>query len=564
MRALRAVLIVIFLVGIAISLADLAAPSPQHTSFILDLAPIGGQRSLSRLTTTDGLTVREGEARAGDTLRLLDADPAARLFVVGPGTPLHFVNLRTGAPVTLVDTLPRAPSAALWKLLRVAIEITALVLLFLRGTQLPVIGLATFLFFNQFTSAAITGAYLGVWWRVAYRILQSPLSVSVTGVGLVVLASGFAAPSRGRRIALRFLIGSAIAWIVAELALTGRLLAGGPYVDWEAAGRWMEMVLAVGALGLFARGIARTHGIERRRLVVLALAAAIGVSADLYGFFGPSIYNELQGNLALAAAALMTAGLAYAILVDRLFDIGFVINRAVVLAIISAIVLPVFVLIELLVGEHVKEIGTVYGTVIGLGGAVAIGMFLRPLHRRVDVFVDQVLFAARHRNANAILSFAEDCDEIETRERLLDRTVETVRRFGRVVGCGIMLADDHGNLREAHAWNMVPQSFDRDSLVTLRLRNSRRPLERGAGSPLDCADVAFPIPGRHRLAGVLMCERPPRAEPYSPEEFEALRKLAHNLGTALLVIDAAEARRLRGELATLRERARRSSHQHHR
>jgi GAF domain-containing protein len=191
--------------------------------------------------------------------------------------------------------------------------------------------------------------------------------------------------------------------------------------------------------------------------------------------------------------------------------------------------------------------------------AVVIGLSLRPLHRRVDSFVDHVFFAARHRDADALLLFGDECDQIESRERLVERTVETVHRFGRVDGCAILLADDDGDLQEVAAADYHTPPLAHDSLVTLRLRTSRKPLERGAGSPLDIADVAFPIPGRNRLAGALLCVLTPHAEPFSPEEFQALERLAHHLGAALLGLDAADAPRLRLENAILRERTPRSA-----
>ena len=556
--ALRPVLVVVFLIGIAISIGDVIAPAPQLSAFGFDLSPVVGRQDVYRVDALRGLAVRGGIVHPGDELRLLDPSPMRRISVVAPGAPVRYLDLRNGASVTLTDTLPRAFDPKLWKLLRVAIEITALVLLLMRGTMPVVVGLATFLFMSLFTYPAMSGAFLGSWWQAAYTALGSAL-VAVGRIGLVVLAAGFSPTSRTRRVAVRVLVALSLGWIAWTVAAAAIGILAGQTAYIGRVDSVAELILSTGALALFARGILRTSGTERRRVVVLALAVVIGSSTDLYTLFGPSLYNDTQAFIGLVAHLVMTVGLAYAILVDRMFDIGFVINRAVAFAAASVIVIALFILIESVIGKQAEKLGS-QGTTIGMALAVVIGLSLRPLHKRVDDFVDHVFFAVRHRNANAIRRFGAECDDIETRERLLERTVETVRRFGRVDGCAIVLADEHGNLCESNAADFHVRPLERDSLVTLRLRSSRLPLERGAGSPLDVADAAFPIRGRNRLAGALLCKLPTHAEPYSPEEFQALERLAHHIASALLAIDAADAAGLREENAALRERARRSAH----
>lgn len=551
--ALRAVLIVIFLLGILISIGDLVAASPPNSAFAFDMTQIPGRRDTYRVDDLRGLTARDGRVSPGDELRLLDTTPANRLLVTSPGVPVRFLDLRTAAPVTLVDTLPRRPAAIAWKILRVAIEITALLLLILRGSMVPAVGLASFLFLSQFTLAAMTGAYLGAPWRTTYEVIQGPLT-ALAQIGLIVLAAGFAPESRSQRFLVRSLIALVVLWIVVDVALDLWALAGEPYVAPPPIDRVLLLLTTLAALALFARGIVRSQGAQRRRLVVSGLSVAVGTSVSLYGFFGPNLYNVLQTDLTLIASVVMTIGLAYAILVDRMFDFAFVINRAVVFGSVSAFVIAIFILTEWLLGKEAAQVGRAQG-LIEMGLALIVGLTLRPLHQRVDRFVDQAFFAVRHRNARAVLRFAEECYDIESRDRLLQHTVETVRRFGRVAGCSVLVADEKGDLREAAALDLHVPDLDRDHLITLRLRSSRRPLERGAGSPLDMteiADAAFPIPGKKRLAGALLCSLPPRAEPFSPEEFGALARLAHELGAALLAIDAAEAQRLREEIALIR------------
>ncbi len=83
-----------------------------------------------------------------------------------------------------------------------------------------------------------------------------------------------------------------------------------------------------------------------RRAVIVATALVLGNLAELNAVVHPHFITgteQLLHNVALLLAAL---GLAYAVLVDRLFDIGFFLNRAVVVGTVTALLLPAFVGVE--------------------------------------------------------------------------------------------------------------------------------------------------------------------------------------------------------------------------
>jgi hypothetical protein len=59
---------------------------------------------------------------------------------------------------------------------------------------------------------------------------------------------------------------------------------------------------------------------------------------------------------------------------------------------------------------------------------------------------------------------------------------------------------------------------------------------------------------RRALIGAIFCTLPARAEPYSPEERDALAEVAREVGASLVALEAAAAQRLAGENAELRAR----------
>ena len=93
-----------------------------------------------------------------------------------------------------------------------------------------------------------------------------------------------------------------------------------------------------------------------------------------------------------------------------------------------------------------------------------------------------------------------------------------------------------------------------DDVLVLRLRDGHEPVLRSSFPGLVDADVALPMLVRGTLTGIVLVALPERAEPYSPEELHALAFVAREVAFALVALDAAEAKRLREEIAALRAR----------
>lgn len=111
-----------------------------------------------------------------------------------------------------------------------------------------------------------------------------------------------------------------------------------------------------------------TSGGERQRIAWVFTPFAIFWAA-LYSFF----LFQYSTSYALANAALLTVLLAltYAALGRRLFDIGFVINRAAVFAGVSVIVVGSFVLFESLRKAPADSIESLKETILDAIGALS-------------------------------------------------------------------------------------------------------------------------------------------------------------------------------------------------
>jgi hypothetical protein len=537
---------------LAVSLADLVL-GHHVAAYDAQMTAVTGQRDTFTVRrvqdSTSGLHV-------GERVTLLDGRPGARLGAQTPGAPLR-VRGDDGGIVTLhPHNATSSVLGRLWDLTRVAVLVLALAILFLRGTTVAGFALAAFLSLTAFFSVSISDPQIGSWFRTAYVAVQGPLGEIQTLALLVLIdALGSSSPLRRRilRIGIWLCLAAAVYQTVgvALLGTTGLLL---PFVDSVTTGGAIDVALLFYAVFSLIVSLLTSSGADRRQLAIVGCALVVGEFTTFYnvlttGSFG--IYGAWEQIVGEASLAIMAIGLAYAILVERLFDIGFVVNRAVVYGIVSTIVVMVFIAVEWAVERWAGEIGHVRGQIIEMLVAVVIGLSLRPLQARVDRVVDAVLFAERHRAANELHRFAREAHLVGEPRKLFEATQWTLRTFARASGCDILLREDDRTFRSVLEG---ARRFHEDDVLVLRLRATTEPVLRAAFPGLRDADVALPMVVRGTLTGIVLVALPQRAEPYSPEELHALERVAREVAFALVALDAAEAKRLREENAALRAR----------
>ncbi len=286
---------------------------------------------------------------------------------------------------------------------------------------------------------------------------------------------------------------------------------------------------------------------QRRRWVFLILG--IGLSGPLLDVIVQSIFgfNVLVDTLSLLPLGLIPIGLAYVILRHRVIDVGFVLNRAIVYAGVSAVIVAVFVIVETLLSKYVEQSSHVESVSVQLAVALVLGFSVRAIHSRVDRFVDSVLFRERHLAEAAIRYFAHDAPYITDAGVLLSRCVKTVERYTHARGAGVWTAQSP-TYRAAAATFPEPAVVDENdpALVAMRARRVNVDL-REAQSGLPGA-VGFPMIVRGELLGVLVCGPKTDDEVYAPDERDALASLAVSVGHALDGIQVRELRRRLEEL----------------
>ncbi len=246
---------------------------------------------------------------------------------------------------------------------------------------------------------------------------------------------------------------------------------------------------------------------------------------------------------------VIPVGLAYTILRHRTVDIGFVISRALVLTILSAIVVLAFGLLERLLGKLFIDASHIASRSVEIALALGLGFSLRSLHARIELIIDRLFFHHRQRALATLREFANDVYFITDPDVALERTVDVVFRCADAENAAIYLIAD-GVFGCAAIINSadLPTELSADDPLFVRLRATRvAQMPREVGSGFN-AEIAFPMFVRATLVGALVLAAKRTGEAYDPEENALLTELAQRVGLAL---DALQTLAMRRELESL-------------
>jgi hypothetical protein len=523
-------------------------------------ATVDGFSGLSRVdvrSVEPGGPAASAGLRPGDRIDMRANSPLERLSLLGfgqgllNGRPINLLVQR-GTLQTELTVIPRPLQAArYWDFLLGAFG-TFWLLLFAaliawRRADLHQMRLLS-LWLVVFVLIGATGGFAAPWaWvHILFNIVSGVAVLLAMGLW-AALAGCFARPlSRFRRIAqwlcyafVAISIANSVAWIFRIMGLQIDSPAFTNELLWLVA--FVGAILTAALCSVLA--IAAARGVERQRAVwtiaplaaILCSLIVLGIAISASSSYANAVLWSLAGNLGILAAPL---ALTYAALSRRLIDVGFVLNRALIFAIVSTIVIGAFVLVEWAAREWLVSTGHTASTVIGMSLALGLGLSMRYIHRHVDRFVDRVFFRKRHEDEAALRRFAHESSYITDRSVLLERAVREVKDHTHA-DASILVENG------ATAFSSSPETDGARTIASendpaiLALRAWRKPID--LGSIEDSAlrgEFAFPMFSRGALVGVLVCGAKPNGESYAPDESDALLVLAHGVGTTLDVLSA--------------------------
>jgi signal transduction histidine kinase len=175
-----------------------------------------------------------------------------------------------------------------------------------------------------------------------------------------------------------------------------------------------------------------------------------------------------------------------AILRYRLYDIDVIINRAVVLAVLTAFVTVGYVAVVVALGEALgsRVVGRLWSSLVAL---VVVALAFQPLRLRVQRFADRLVYGRRAAPYEALADFSRRLAHSPASSDLLPRLAEAVARSVGAAYARVFL-DVPGTSGLSAAW---PVRAERPSDVELEVRNRDEPLGR--------IEVSIP-PGRRLRA----------------------------------------------------------------
>ncbi|HEY5350563.1 MAG TPA: GAF domain-containing protein [Candidatus Lustribacter sp.] len=171
----------------------------------------------------------------------------------------------------------------------------------------------------------------------------------------------------------------------------------------------------------------KSRGAERQRLKWAVTGMLVGFVAQVVAYVPGALW---QAPLAGSISIVMPLSVAYAALRHRLIDADFVINRAIVFAFLTAILISIVSLVDFVVSQFISE----YHLALYLeaGASIAIGFALDRFRAQLDWLADRLFFQARHRSEAQLERVARSLEFVTHEHTVYEALVEEPVRWLRL------------------------------------------------------------------------------------------------------------------------------------
>lgn len=317
------------------------------------------------------------------------------------------------------------------------------------------------------------------------------------------------------------------------------------------------LLFLVVVVPIVAVAFVRASGMARVRLrwialgfAFLACEAAVAYVQNLSpALYGTTWLAYLRPTFAVGGMGMLGIAIAR----RELFDVGFVVNRATIFAIVTGLLVGAFAALNWLIGSALKSTGLALPIGVVVAGAVALS--LRTIQRRVTGIVDRVLFRQRYAAERRLARIARavpllgDADALV--RALIDEPVEALR----LSAGALYLRSGSGtfDLISSTGWPKdAPQVIEpADPLILyatgepdVLALDDVVPLAKFPNGPLR-PRTAIAVPGPHGPAALVLFSAHRSGAALDPDESAALERVAMASSIAFERLRAAaEQRRL--------------------
>jgi hypothetical protein len=151
----------------------------------------------------------------------------------------------------------------------------------------------------------------------------------------------------------------------------------------------VTMLCGIGAITSLVVRYRRSAGDERQQLRWLAAAGALLAGCGLFALFAEGALNEASFVVGLLGLTFLPVAIGVAVLRYRLYDLGLLVNRAIVYGALSVTVTVLYVGTVVGVGTAFDRAG---GLVASLLATLLAAAGIQPLRRRIQHLVDRVMY----------------------------------------------------------------------------------------------------------------------------------------------------------------------------
>ena len=525
----------------------------------------------------------DASLRVHDTIVPSSLTPDGRLTVfdvraLPPGSTLRFTVARSGRSIGISVQSPRnqlstTPIVTWVKRLSASLFIIIGALLVLRRPCRMTWGFFLFALGSNFGAPYILQYLAPSSFDAGYFLINIVFGDGLWTAGLWMFTARFPSDvATGWRAKIDRLAPFAglIAFVAGTLSYLAIYQGWRSFQTWYNANFWIsEALLAVGILSLLG-GYFEMSASERQRLKWVVAGFAIYYGAVAYlnlapylpGGGWPASWTAAGYTIDILSVTCLfiPATVVYAVLRHHVLDVNFVISRALVFGTLTTIVVGVFAIIDWFFSKVVQQQRLAFYA--DLAFALAFGFGLDGMHRRVDKFIDRVLYRQRHLAEARLDRVAAGISHM-TSDRAVDTALvdEPAHALDLVSAAIFRRQDGKGFSRVASVgWATdATEELPADDPILLHMQGERGPLRlrhikrRADNFPKKAAVpiIAFPLLVRHQLEGLALYGAHVTGEDIDPDEVRILERLATSAAAAY---DHIEAQNLRSKFQDIQDK----------
>ncbi len=304
---------------------------------------------------------------------------------------------------------------------------------------------------------------------------------------------------------------------------------------WEGVLNLATILLIAAMAGSIAALVARfrrSRGIEREQIKWLVYGGMLMVlgftltGVIWFGFADSPLASEL--SMTLSSLSVMTIAVAASLAIARhhLYDIDLIINRTLVYAALTAVIVTLYVLI---VGGVGAVLRTQSKWLVALVATGVVAVLFQPLRQRLQKWVNRLLYGQRDEPFEVLADLGQRLEATLSPEMVYPTLVETVAQTLKLPYAAISVRGEDGQFT-------VPVSY---------------------GKPVP-DPIIYPLTYQGETIGRLEIAPRARGESLSEADQRLLRNIARQAGTAVHAVQlTGDLQRSRRQLVTAREEERR-------